>query len=443
VVSPTKKKAKRSCPERKKAPDAPRRPLSAYNIFFLVERERLLSEVDQGGFRYDDALVEKAVVANLKEARTRKKRSHRKSHGKIAFKDLATAVSERWKVLSPSTKAVFEKYATNERKKYKQKMEVWQKQRKKEIEMETVDTSSEADAAPSSAVSQAPVSEPSVVSPGGDESAKPIKIIDSSSPHVPSFAPRDDSLNSMMRRGHAYAALLERKQAEFELRNSMLDHMHMMINYPQDDVAPDVYESHDYLRYETHPVASNTFGLATYAPYHEYSEPLDYYDAAEATFKLAQRTLPPPQPQYYSNTIQVSHPALPSHAINIEGPFVAQRSPAVGVQYGQAFNGAVYDIPPAYDDMPTYGAAVDMSTAMFDSRCDPHPSYAQQTSLDSFPNVVPSVRSLQSHEPIAYDLDEDGSDEGDNDELDYDDESIMGVLNPSADPFSLACVFEA
>jgi hypothetical protein len=43
----------------------------------------------------------------------------------------------------------------------------------------------------------------------------------------------------------------------------------------------------------------------------------------------------------------------------------------------------------------------------------------------------------------VYGLDEEVSDEDDNDELDVDDESIMGVLNPTADPFSLACVFEA
>jgi hypothetical protein len=439
----TKKKARRSCPERKKDPDAPRRPLSAYNIFFLVERERLLSEGGQVGFRYDDELVEKAVKANLKEAKTRKKRSHRKSHGKIAFKDLATAVSERWKVLSPATKAVFEKYATNERKKYKQKMEVWQKQRKKE----SVDAN-EPEAAPSTVVSQSPVSlaEPSVVSPGGDESAKAIKIVDACSPYVPSFAPVDDSLNSMMRRSRAYKALLERKQAELELRNSMLDHMHMMMHYPQDDASPDVYESHDFHYYEVQPVPSNTFGLATYVPYPEYGETLDYYDAADATFKLAQRTLPPPHTACYSNTNQVAYPTPPTHGINIEGPFSSHGAPAVSLQHGQAFDGAVYGCSPAYEDMPAYCSVVDADNAMFNSRCAPHPHHAQQTPSEPFPNAVPSVRSLQTHEPIVYDLDEGSDDdEGDNDQLDVDDddESIMGVLNPTADPFSLACVFEA
>lgn len=441
VVSPAKKKAKKSCPERKKAPDAPRRPLSAYNIFFLVERERLLNEVDQGSFLYDDALVEKAVMANLKGAKTRKKRSHRKSHGKIAFKDLATAVSERWKVLSPDTKALFEKYAVSERSKYKQKMEVWQKQRKKE----KVGARS-TEAAPSTVVSQSPDSEPSVVSPVVDvESTKAIKIIDPSSPYVPSFAPRDDSLTSMMRRSRAYTALLEQKQAEYELRNSMLDHMHMMINYPHDGLSPDVYESHEYHQYETAPVPSNSFGLATYTTYPEYNEPVDYYDAADATFQLAQRTLPRPHPQCSASTNQLAYPTLPSpHMISVENaPLFSHGSSPFGIQPAQAFKGTVYDLAPAYDDTPPYGAALDPGHPMYDTRCVPHPLHPPQTRPDSFASAVPSVRSLQSRELMAYDLDDDASDDGENEELDVDDESIMGVLNPTADPFSLACVFEA
>jgi len=218
------------------------------------------------------------------------------------------------------------------------------------------------------------------------------------------------------------------------------------MNYPQDGASPDMYDSHDYNYYEVPPVPSNPFGLATYAPYPEYSEALDYYDATDATFKLAQRTLPPPHTPCYPNTIQVAYPAPPSHRINIEGPFSPNGASAVSLQHGHAFDGSVYGCSPAFDDFPAYCSVVDADNAMFDSRCAPHPHHEQRTPPEPFPNVVPSVRSLQTHEPIVYDLDEGSDDdEGDNDQLDVDDddESIMGVLNPTADPFSLACVFEA
>lgn len=73
----------------------PKRPLSAYNFFFKIQRARI-----------------------LQVAPTRKEGKPLRSHGKIGFKELATEISRRWKVITPEELAHYERLAKQDKERY-------------------------------------------------------------------------------------------------------------------------------------------------------------------------------------------------------------------------------------------------------------------------------------------------------------------------------------
>jgi hypothetical protein len=83
----------------------PKRPLSAYNIFFKKERQRILAETP-----------------------TRPEGKPRRSHGKIGFADLARRIAGNWNSIDEDRKAAFEKLAATDKKRYLGEMEVWKRQ---------------------------------------------------------------------------------------------------------------------------------------------------------------------------------------------------------------------------------------------------------------------------------------------------------------------------
>lgn len=90
--------------------DKPKRPLSAYNIFFKEERNRILENIPDA-----DAKVPAA------SSRKRKKRPH----GKIGFESLAKAIGQRWQSLSVDELAIYKEKAQQDMKRYKAEMEVY------------------------------------------------------------------------------------------------------------------------------------------------------------------------------------------------------------------------------------------------------------------------------------------------------------------------------
>ncbi|KAG7356482.1 HMG high mobility group box-containing protein [Nitzschia inconspicua] len=101
----------------KKPKDMPRRPLSAYNLFFKERRE--------------------AMMAAAKETETSQstpsfgRRKSNKSVG-IGFANLARTIATEWKILDPNTKAPYESRAAADKSRYDKEMLVWRAKQKED-----------------------------------------------------------------------------------------------------------------------------------------------------------------------------------------------------------------------------------------------------------------------------------------------------------------------
>jgi len=154
-----------AAPKKIKTPDAPRRPLSAYNIFFSEMRETILKEhedkdetdsKEEGGDSStqpgkgnakkspDKEKVEEpkdmeAFTQKLMRKRLDKKpakRVHRKSHGKVAFTTLARTVGQRWRVLPEEEKKKYKDLAEIDRTRYRNEKLVMGKVLKEEAKQQ-------------------------------------------------------------------------------------------------------------------------------------------------------------------------------------------------------------------------------------------------------------------------------------------------------------------
>jgi HMG (high mobility group) box len=137
------KSGKKSRP--KKPKNKPKRPLSAYNLFFKDERAKILSNIpdkpeeDEEGASGEDG--EKAIKKEegedggaAEEGEKKKpasgKKRKRVPHGKIGFESLAKIVGQRWKELPPEDLEQYKKRAEEDMKRYRKEMEAYvQKQR--------------------------------------------------------------------------------------------------------------------------------------------------------------------------------------------------------------------------------------------------------------------------------------------------------------------------
>lgn len=105
----------------KKPKDKPKRPLSAYNLFFQYERERLLHGDP------DTDVAETIEVNQDSEVGL-------KSDGRIGFAALAKEVATKWKRLEPHQKESFERDAEKEKERYRVELQEWKTNQSKRVQ---------------------------------------------------------------------------------------------------------------------------------------------------------------------------------------------------------------------------------------------------------------------------------------------------------------------
>jgi len=129
---------------KKKAKGKPKRPLSAYNLFFKDEREKILNSIpdqkkkeeeEENGSAEDTKVdtAEKPKEEGEEEAKDpqekvkdqKPKTGKKIPHGKIGFESLAKLIGKRWQELDSAEVEKYKKLADNDVKRYKAEMEVF------------------------------------------------------------------------------------------------------------------------------------------------------------------------------------------------------------------------------------------------------------------------------------------------------------------------------
>ncbi|KAL7541630.1 hypothetical protein ACHAXR_011082 [Thalassiosira sp. AJA248-18] len=126
----------------------PRRPYTPYNLFYLLERELVVQGNDPSVSKEKakkKAIMEKERASAMEERKEgdimlpqrynnivmlpmwyepnlKEKRKHRKTHGKISFKDLTAIISKNWATIDPETKSYCTRVSEMGRKRYKEQI---------------------------------------------------------------------------------------------------------------------------------------------------------------------------------------------------------------------------------------------------------------------------------------------------------------------------------
>lgn len=114
----------------KKPKDKPMRPLSAYNMFFQNQRERIVA--GKTGDPTPEEIHQSVMKMLTSKTRGPKRRQDRVSHGQISFGDLARTIAAKWKAIDPKLKAVYNHYAAQEKARYKKEVVIWKEKKERE-----------------------------------------------------------------------------------------------------------------------------------------------------------------------------------------------------------------------------------------------------------------------------------------------------------------------
>mmetsp|Transcript_17133 Transcript_17133/g.26530 ORF Transcript_17133/g.26530 Transcript_17133/m.26530 type:complete len:531 (-) Transcript_17133:495-2087(-) len=103
---------------RKRPEGKPKRPLSAYNLFFAKERQNIVrKQMEESGSSPEE--IDKMLKLGGRS------QPHRKTHGKIGFLDLAKTIAEKWKNISDEERDPYLRDAKVEKEKYMVIVEEW------------------------------------------------------------------------------------------------------------------------------------------------------------------------------------------------------------------------------------------------------------------------------------------------------------------------------
>jgi HMG (high mobility group) box len=114
----------------KKPKDQPTRALSAYNIFFKEERQRILNRLPgpnntEGGSSGGTDSANPTEPATTEVVTVAVDRSQRKKnpHGKISFESLAKAIGRKWQSLNSEEVQYYKRKSEEDKERYKQEMD--------------------------------------------------------------------------------------------------------------------------------------------------------------------------------------------------------------------------------------------------------------------------------------------------------------------------------
>lgn len=109
----------------------PKRPLSAYNIFFRDERAKIiageLSNEEKAMLQKGHLFEDQHTSSGIKESR--RKQPHRKA----GFQEMARIIGARWKKIDPNRLQMYEKMSALGRIKYSRDLQIWARREKKDV----------------------------------------------------------------------------------------------------------------------------------------------------------------------------------------------------------------------------------------------------------------------------------------------------------------------